>query len=156
MAPLVLQEMEGSSSYGAKPSLILLSLYFMYRTPEMFCAVRWALLLLALLERAYAGTGRANLSWLVPGMHSFLHVIGRFKLVKLQPLRRCGLAQYGTVLVQWYVVHSHERRLAGGMIDEEFEVCFELHLSVLLAKLCMWYRGCRCGFTYKVPCTLFP
>jgi hypothetical protein len=45
-----------------------------------------------------------------------------------------GLAHYGTVLVLWYVVHSHERRLAGSMIEEEFEVCFELLLSLGLAK----------------------
>jgi hypothetical protein len=48
------------------------------------------------------------------------------------------LAQYGTVLVQWYVVHSYEHRLAGSMIEDEFEVCFELLLSVVLAKRCMW------------------
>jgi hypothetical protein len=35
-----------------------------------------------------------------------------------------GLAHYGTALVQWYVVHSHERHLAGSMIDDEFGVCF--------------------------------
>jgi hypothetical protein len=45
-----------------------------------------------------------------------------------------GVAQYGTVLVEWYAVHSHERRLAGSIIDYEFEVCFELLLSVVLAK----------------------
>jgi hypothetical protein len=45
-----------------------------------------------------------------------------------------GLAEYGTVLVQWYVMHAHERRLPGSMIDDEFEVCFELLLSVMLAK----------------------
>jgi hypothetical protein len=59
------------SIYGAKPSLILFSLQFMYRTPEMFCSVRWALLFLALLELADARTGSANLSWSLPGMHSF-------------------------------------------------------------------------------------
>jgi hypothetical protein len=32
-------------------------------------------------------------------------------------------------------MHSHEHRLAGSMIDDEFEVCFELLLlSVVLAK----------------------
>jgi hypothetical protein len=36
--------------------------------------------------------------------------------------------------VQWYVVHSHGRRLAGSMIDDDIEVCFELVLSVVLAK----------------------
>jgi hypothetical protein len=45
-----------------------------------------------------------------------------------------GLAHYGTVLVQWYVMHSHERRLPDTMIDDEFEVCFELLLSIMLAK----------------------
>jgi hypothetical protein len=44
-------------------------------------------------------------------------------LVKLQHSPRVGLAQYGTVIVQWY---SHERRLPGSMIDDEFEVCFGL------------------------------
>jgi hypothetical protein len=33
--------------------------------------------------------------------------------VKLQHWPRVGLAQYGTVLVQWYVMDSHERRLPG-------------------------------------------
>jgi hypothetical protein len=47
---------------------------------------------------------------------------------------RVGLAKYGAVLVQWYVMHSHERRLPGSMIDDEFEVCFKLMLSVMLAK----------------------
>jgi hypothetical protein len=45
-----------------------------------------------------------------------------------------GLAKYGTVPVQWYAMHPHERRLAGSMIDDEFEVCFELLLSFVLAK----------------------
>jgi hypothetical protein len=55
--------------------------------------------------------------------------------VKLQHWPRVGLvAQYGTVLVQWYVMHSHERRLHGSMIDDEFQVCFELLFSVMLAK----------------------
>jgi hypothetical protein len=46
-----------------------------------------------------------------------------------------GLAHYGTALVQWHVVHSHERCLAWSMIDNEFEVCFiELLISVVLAK----------------------
>jgi hypothetical protein len=54
--------------------------------------------------------------------------------VKLQHWPRVGLAQYGIVLVQWYVMHSHERRLPGSMIDDELEVCFELLLSVMLAK----------------------
>jgi hypothetical protein len=80
-------------------------------------------------------TGRADLSWLVPGMHScLLHVIGRFQLVKVQHSPRAWLARYGTVLIQWYVMHSHERRLPGSMIDDEFEVCFEFLLSVVLAK----------------------
>jgi hypothetical protein len=66
-----------------------------------------------------------------------------FKLVKLQPfMPRVGLAQYGAILVQWYVMHSQERRLPGSMIDDEFEVCFELLLSVVIAC-----RGCRCGLT---------
>jgi hypothetical protein len=49
--------------------------------------------------------------------------------VKLQHCWPCvGLAQYGTALVQWYVMHSHERRLPGSMMDNEFEVSFELQL----------------------------
>jgi hypothetical protein len=31
-------------------------------------------------------------------------------------------------------MHSHERRLPGNIIDDEFEVCFEHLLSVMLAK----------------------
>jgi hypothetical protein len=41
----------------------LLSLQFMYHTPQIFCSVRWALLLLVLLEWADARTGKACLSW---------------------------------------------------------------------------------------------
>jgi hypothetical protein len=40
MARLILQGMGGFSSYGAKPSLRLLSLHFMYRNLETFCSVR--------------------------------------------------------------------------------------------------------------------
>jgi hypothetical protein len=50
-----------------------------------------------------------------------------------------GLTQYrDTVFVEWYVMHPHERRLPGGMIDDELEVCFELLLAVMLAKRLMW------------------
>jgi hypothetical protein len=63
--------MGGFSSYGSKPSLILLSLQLLYRTPEMLCFVRWALLLFALLELADVRTCRAYLSWSVLEMHSF-------------------------------------------------------------------------------------
>jgi hypothetical protein len=48
-----------------------------------------------------------------------------FSLAKLRHWPRAldvGLAEYNTTLVQWCVVHSHERRLAGSMIDDEFEV----------------------------------
>jgi hypothetical protein len=38
------------------------SMELMYRTPEMFCSVRWALLLLAILEWVDTRTGRADLS----------------------------------------------------------------------------------------------
>jgi hypothetical protein len=96
------------------------------------------LVLLALLEWADARTGRAYLSWTVPGMHSCLFACHWKVLVGETPtLASCGvlgLALYGTVLVQWYVVHSHERRLPGSMIDDEFEVCFKLLLSIMLAK----------------------
>jgi hypothetical protein len=43
--------------------------------------------------------------------------------------------------VQWYVIHSHERRLPGSMIDDELEVCFELLLSVMLAKRRLYGAG---------------
>jgi hypothetical protein len=66
--------------------------------------------------------------------------------VKLQHWPRVGFAQYGTVLVQWYVMHSHERRLPGSIIDGEFEVCFELMLSVVVLAKRRLYRGCCCGF----------
>jgi hypothetical protein len=42
------------------------------------------------------------------------------------------LAQCGTVLAQWYVLQSHERGLAGSMMNDEFEVCFELLLSAVV------------------------
>jgi hypothetical protein len=58
--------------------------------------------------------------------------------VKLKHWPRFGVAKYGTVIVQWYVVHSHKRRLAGSMIDNEFEVCFELLLLIVLAKRRMY------------------
>jgi hypothetical protein len=45
-----------------------------------------------------------------------------------------GLAQYGTVLGLWYVVHSNERRMAGSMIDDDLEVCFEVLLSIVLTN----------------------
>jgi hypothetical protein len=69
-------------------------------------------------------------------IHSCLHVIGRL-LVGETPILASiyvGLAQYGTVLMQWFVLHSHERRLAVSMIDDEFEVCFKFLLSVVLAQ----------------------
>jgi hypothetical protein len=31
-------------------------------------------------------------------------------------------------------MHSHERRVPGSMIDDEFEVCFKLLLSVMITK----------------------
>jgi hypothetical protein len=39
------------------------------------------------------------------------------------------LALYGTALVQWYVVHSHERHLAGSMIYDEFQFVLTYTLS---------------------------
>jgi hypothetical protein len=64
MAPFILHRMGGFSNYGAKPSLTILSLHFMYSTPEMFSSVmRLALPLLALFEWADALTARAGLSW---------------------------------------------------------------------------------------------
>jgi hypothetical protein len=45
------------------------------------------------------------------------------KLPRLQHWRRCRVINnvyYGTVVMQCYVVHSLERRLAGSMIDDEY------------------------------------
>jgi hypothetical protein len=52
----------GIFSYGAKPSLIMLSLQFMYRTLEIFCSVRWAFLLelLELADASHYSKGRAD------------------------------------------------------------------------------------------------
>jgi hypothetical protein len=44
------------------------------------------------------------------------------------------IARYGTVLAQWYVMHSYERHLPWSMIDDKFEVCFKLLLSIVLEK----------------------
>jgi hypothetical protein len=38
-------------------------------------------------------------------------------------------------------MHSHERRLAGSIIDDEFEVCFELLFSVVVLVKCRMQRG---------------
>jgi hypothetical protein len=43
-----------------------------YRTPEMFCSVTWALPLLALLKWADARTVKIDLSLSLPGLHSFI------------------------------------------------------------------------------------
>jgi hypothetical protein len=80
-------------------------------------------------------------------MHSFLFACD-WKVISLRNSKNgldVGLTHYGMVFVQWYVWHSHERRLAGSMNDDEFEVCFELLLSVVLAK--RRKEGMRCGFT---------
>jgi hypothetical protein len=61
-----------------------------------------ALLLLALLEWADARTGRANLSWSVPGMHSCFFACHRKVLVGETPTRAsCGVsaARYGSLTV---------------------------------------------------------
>jgi hypothetical protein len=39
------------------------------------------------------------------------------------------------------VAYPQERRLPGSMIDDEFEVCFELLLTVVLAKRAACSRG---------------
>jgi hypothetical protein len=75
------------------------------------------------------GSGRP---FLVGAGNAFIFVC--MSLARLGHWPRVGLAQYGTVIVQWYVMHSHERRLPGSMIDGELEVCFEVLLSVVLAK----------------------
>jgi hypothetical protein len=69
---IILKGMGGLCIYGVMPSLILFSLHFMYRTPEVFCSVRWALLLLAVLKWADARTGREDISWSSPEIHSCL------------------------------------------------------------------------------------
>jgi hypothetical protein len=51
-------------------------------------------------------------------IHVCLRVIGRL-LVGETPTLDVGLAKYDTVLVQWYVIHSLERRLAGRIFDDE-------------------------------------
>jgi hypothetical protein len=80
--------------------------------------------------------GKADLSWSVPGMHSCLLACHWMKVLvgETPTLASCGLEQYGTIPVQWSVMHSHERRVPGSMIDDELEVCFELLLSVMLTK----------------------
>jgi hypothetical protein len=101
----------------------------------MFCSVvRWALLLLALLEWADARTGTADLSWSLLGFILVCMYWEAFSWWNSKTSLVVGLAHYGTARVQWYVMHSHECRLPGSMIDDEFEVCFELLLSVVLAK----------------------
>jgi hypothetical protein len=61
--------------------------------------VRWALVLLALLEWVDARTGRADLSWSVPGMHSYLFACHWKVLVGETPtLASCGVSavRYGS------------------------------------------------------------
>jgi hypothetical protein len=65
----------------------------MYRTPEMFFSVRWALLLLALLEWADARTGIAYRSWSVPGIQPFLFAYYWNVLVGESPtMASCGVS----------------------------------------------------------------
>ena len=49
-------------------------------------------------------------------------------------LASCGVSAVRYGYRTMCVMQSHERRLPGSMIDDEFEVCFELMLSVMLAK----------------------
>jgi hypothetical protein len=79
-----------------------------------------------IIEWADAQTDRADLSWSLPGMHSFL-LACYWKVFSWWNSNTCfkmGLAQYGTTLGQWYVVHSLERLLDGSMIDDEFVLNF--------------------------------
>jgi hypothetical protein len=65
----------------------------------MFYSVRWALVLLALLEWAETRTGRAYLSWSLLGMHSFLFACYWKVLVDETPtLASCGVSavRYGS------------------------------------------------------------
>jgi hypothetical protein len=58
--------------------------------------MRWALVLLALLEWADARTGRTDLSWSVPGMHSCLFACHWKVLVGKTPtLASCGVSALG-------------------------------------------------------------
>jgi hypothetical protein len=87
------------SSVGVKPSLMLLFSQFMYRTPEYFCSVRWAMRLLALQKCPDARTSRANLYWQVPEMHSCLFACYWKVLVGETPtLASCGVStvRYGS------------------------------------------------------------
>jgi hypothetical protein len=71
----------------------------MYRTPEMFCSVRWALVLLVVLVWADARTGRADLSWSVSGMYSCMFACHWKVLVGKTPtLASCGVSavRYGS------------------------------------------------------------
>jgi hypothetical protein len=120
MAPLILQGMGVFSICGAKPSPILPSSQLMYRILEMFCSVRWAFLLLALLEWQNAGrVGQTFLGQCRKCTHSCEHIIGGF-LVGEIPTLALVWVQRNTVrfCAQWYVVHSHERCLAGSLIDD--------------------------------------
>jgi hypothetical protein len=63
----------GTGCYFSFCATLSPALYFIYRTPEIFCSVRLAALLLALLrEWADARTGRAFVPWSMPGLHLFL------------------------------------------------------------------------------------
>jgi hypothetical protein len=65
----------------------------------MFCSVIHASVLLALLEWADARTGRADLTWSVPGMHSCLFACHWKVLVGETPaLASCGVSvvRYGS------------------------------------------------------------
>jgi hypothetical protein len=55
--------------------------------------MRWALLLLALLEWVDARTGRAYLSWSIPEMHSFLLFLYYSKVLVCETLTlaSCGV-----------------------------------------------------------------
>jgi hypothetical protein len=71
----------------------------MYRTPELFCSVRWALLLLALLEWADARTDRPYLSRSLPGMHSCLFAYHwKVEVGETPTLASCGVSavRYGS------------------------------------------------------------
>jgi hypothetical protein len=48
-------------------------------------------------------------------------------------------------------MHSHEPRLPGSIIDDEFEACFELVLSVVLAKRRMYMVPVRVYLAVPYP-----
>jgi hypothetical protein len=98
--------------------------------------LRWDVLLLALLGRV----GHAFYGQCRDSIHPCSHVIGNFLVVREIPTMGLEVGSthyYGKVLVQWYFVRSHERRLASrehDMIDDELNVAASLPSAGSLAN----------------------